>query len=199
MTSPLPTVGQSSRLLIEDAGVSGASRADAHQFLELMARITEWDALLCWDFSRLARNEEDLGWVRNRLKAAKKSAYAVNTGRSIHDLGSRVEAVIAAEYLDKLKADTHRGLRGRAKRGLSAGGLPYGYRTEELPSGQVDPDGRSIPRGYRFVNDEPQAEVVRRIFESYASGEGLRSIAYRLNAEGIPAPRRGLGTLSRSL
>jgi hypothetical protein len=51
---------------------------------ELMARIAEWDALLCWDFSRLARNEDDLGWVRNRLKAARKNAYAVNTGRSIH-------------------------------------------------------------------------------------------------------------------
>jgi hypothetical protein len=63
---------------------------------------------LCWDFSRLARNEEDLGWVRNRLRAAKKNGYAVNTGRSIHVLGSRVKGVIAAEYLEKLKVDTHR-------------------------------------------------------------------------------------------
>jgi len=112
-----------------------------------MARIAEWDVLLCWDFSRLARNEEDLGWVRNRLKAAKKSAYAVNTGRSIHDLGSRVEGIMAAEYLEKLKADTHRGLRGRAERGLHAGGLPYGYRTEEIPSGRTDPHGRPARNG----------------------------------------------------
>jgi DNA invertase Pin-like site-specific DNA recombinase len=177
-------------LVVQDAGISGASRHERPRFLELMARIAEWDVLLCWDFSRLARNEEDLGWVRNRLKAAKKSAYAVNTGRSIHDLGSRVEGVIAAEYLEKLKADTHRGLQGRAERGFSAGGLPYGYRTEETPSGKVDPHGRSIPAGYRFVIDEPQAAVVRRIFELYASGEGLRSIAHRLNAEGTSAPRR---------
>jgi hypothetical protein len=127
--------------------------------------------------------------VRNRLKSVKKAAHAVNTGRSIHDLGSRVEGVIAAEYLEKLKADTHRGLRGRAERGLSAGGLPYGYRTEELPSGRTDPHGRSVPAGYHFVIDQPQAAVVRRIFELYASGEGLRSITHRLNAEGTPAPR----------
>jgi DNA invertase Pin-like site-specific DNA recombinase len=185
-------------LVVQDAGVSGASRHERPRFLELMANIDGWDELLCWDFSRLARNEEDLGWVRNRLKAAKKDAYAVNTGRSIHDLGSRVEGVIAAEYLEKLKSDTHRGLRGRAERGLSAGGLPYGYRTKELPSGQIDPHGRSIPAGYRFVIDEPQAAVVRRIFELYASGDGLRSIAHRLNAEGIQSPR-GKGWSSSAL
>ena len=45
-------------LIVEDAGISGASRHERPQFLELMARIDEWDVLLCWDFSRLARNEE---------------------------------------------------------------------------------------------------------------------------------------------
>ena len=177
-------------LIVEDAGISGASRHERPQFLELMARIDEWDVLLCWDFSRLARNEEDLGWVRNRLRAAKKNAYAVNSGRSIHDLGSRVEGVIAAEYLEKLKVDTHRGLRGRAERSLFPGGLPYGYRTEEIPSGRVDPHGRSIPAGYRLVIDQPQSEVVHRIFELYARGEGLRTIAQHLNAERAPSPRQ---------
>ncbi len=57
-------------VVVQDAGISGASRHERPQFLELMARINEWEVLLCWDFSRLARNEEDLGWVRNRLKAA---------------------------------------------------------------------------------------------------------------------------------
>ncbi len=176
-------------LVVRDAGISGASRHERPQFLELMARIAEWDVLLCWDFSRLARNEEDLGWVRNRLKAAKKSAYGVNTGRSIHDLGSRVEGLIAAEYLEKLKADTHRGMRGRAERGLAAGGTPYGYRTAEIPSGKVDVHGRSIPSGYRLQIHEPEGRVVRRIFELYASGEGLRTIAHRLNAERVASPR----------
>ena len=185
-------------LIVQDAGISGASRHERRQFLELMARIAEWDVLLCWDFSRLARNEEDLGWVRNRLRAAKKNAYAVNSGRSIHDLGSRVEGVIAAEYLEKLKVDTHRGLRGRAERSLFPGGLPYGYRTEELPSGRLDPHGRSIPAGYRLVIDPPRAEVVRRIFELYATGDGLRTIAQCLNTERAPSPR-GKGWSSSAL
>ncbi len=185
-------------LIVEDAGISGASRHARPQFLGLMARIREWDVLLCWDFARLARNEEDLGWVRNRLKAAKKTAYAVNTGRSIQDLGSRVEGIIAAEYLEKLKADTHRGLLGRAERSLFAGGLPYGYRTEEIPSGRVDPHGRSIAAGYRLVIDLPRAEVVQQVFELYASGQGLRTIAQRLNAGRVCSPR-GKGWSSSAL
>ena len=172
-------------LVVEDAGISGASRHEPPRFLEIMASIDGWDVLLCWDFSWLARNEEDLGWVRNRLKSAKKNASAVNTGRSIHDLGSRVEGVIAAEYLEKLNADTHRGLKGRAERGLAAGWLPYGYRTELAPG--ADASAKHPPK--RLVVVEDQAAVVRRIFELYASGEGLRSIAHRLNAERIPAPR----------
>jgi hypothetical protein len=39
------------------------------------------------------------------------------------------------------------------------------------------------------VIDEPQSAVVRRIFEQSARGEGLRSIARQLNAEGVHPPR----------
>ena len=53
-------------LVVKDAGISGASRHERPQFLELMARIHEWDVLLCWDFSRLARNEEDLEPAQGR-------------------------------------------------------------------------------------------------------------------------------------
>jgi site-specific DNA recombinase len=35
-------------LAIEDAGISGASRHERPKFLELIARIAEWDVLLCW-------------------------------------------------------------------------------------------------------------------------------------------------------
>lgn len=68
--------------------------------------------------------------------------------------------------LVKLRADTHRGLRGRAERGLEADGTTYGvpHRAE-------------------------QADVVCRIFDLYAQGDGLRAIAHRLNAEGVAPPR----------
>ena len=176
-------------LVIEDAGVSGASRHNRPKLLEVMARIAEWDVLLCWEFSRLARSSEDLGWIRNRLHVMKKTAFEAATGLDVFNVGSKVMGVLAEEYLVKLRADTHRGLRGRAERGLAAGGRPYGYRTEEIPSGRVDSHGRSIPAGYRIVIHDGEALVVRQIFELYAMGEGLRTIARQLNAEGAPSPR----------
>jgi len=174
--------------VVEDEGISGASRHERIQFLELMARKASFDVLLCWDFSRLARNEEDLAWVRNQLEGVKKTAIAVSTGRTISDLGSRVEGIFAAEYLTKLRADTHRGLKGRAERELATGGTAFGYRTEKIPSGRLDAQGVEIAAGFRLVKDEAKAAIVLRIFESAASGSSLREIAHALNREGITAP-----------
>lgn len=48
-------------LVFEEAGVSGASRHNRPRLLELVARIDEWDVLLAFDFSRLARNQRTSG------------------------------------------------------------------------------------------------------------------------------------------
>ena len=88
-----------------------------------MARISEWDVLLCWEFSRLARSSEDLGWIRNRLHVMKKTAFEAATGLDVFNVGSKVMGVLAEEYLVKLRADTRRGLRGER-----SGGLPQAVR-----------------------------------------------------------------------
>src|SRR5690606_16747477 len=75
-----------------------------------------------------------------------------------------------------LAKKTHRGLKGRALAGASAGGLPYGYRVTET--------------GQRAIH-EPEAVIVRRIFAEYLAGQSGRSIAAALNRDGIPAPRGG--------
>ncbi len=176
-------------LVVEDAGVSGASRHNRPRLLEMVARIEEWDVLLCFDFSRLARDSEDLGWIRNRLRAHRRAAYEASTGLELFNIGAKVLGVLNEEYLVKLRADVRRGLRGRVERNLFAGGTPYGYRTEAIPSGRIDPHGNDVPAGFRLVVDEEQAEVVRRIFSLYLRGEGYRSIAHQFNAEGITPPR----------
>ena len=150
-------------LVIADAGISGASRHNRPRLLELMARISEWDVLLCFDFSRLARNSEDLGWIANRLRVARKTAYESSTGLEIFNVGAKVMGGLNEEYLERLRADTRRGLRGRVERGCSAGGLPYGYRSEPHRDGK------------RWVVDPDQAAVVRRIFRR----DGLRGPADR--------------------
>lgn len=164
-------------LVVEDAGISGASRHNRPALLALVDQIAEWDVLLCFDWSRIARNTEDLGWLRNRLRLHKRSAYEVSTGLDIDNLGSQVLGMMGEEFLRKLAADTHRGLRGRVERRMHAGGRPYGYRTEAVEGGRA------------LVIDEDQAVNIRRIFAWYADGEGLRGIVARLNREGVTAPR----------
>ena len=135
--------------------------------------------LLCWEFSRLARDSEDLGWIRNRLRVAQKTAVEVTTGLDAFNVGSKVMGVFAEEYLVKLSADSHRGMRGRVERGFAAGGAPYGYRLEK-----AETDGPSC-----YVVVEEAAAVVRRIFEDYAKGASLRELAFTLNRERIAPPR----------
>ncbi len=160
-----------------EAGVSGASRHNRPGLLGLIGRIDEWDVLLCFDFSRLARNVEDHGWLLNRLRAAKRASYEATTGLELSNLGAQVGGVMNAEYLDRLRAFTHHGLLRRAERGLAAGSPPYGYRTTEAPGGR------------KILIHEPESEVVRSIFRSFLHGESLRAIAHGLNADGVASPR----------
>ena len=91
-------------------------------------------------------------------------------------------------FIKDLTAQTHRGLKGRALSGKSAGGKAYGYKTVV----KFNPNGDAV-RGDRTINAE-EAKVVERIFRVYASGISPKKIAEALNKEGIPGPSgRGWG------
>jgi DNA invertase Pin-like site-specific DNA recombinase len=66
------------------------------------------------------------------------------------------------------------GMRRRALRGEVLGRTPYGYAAEDR----------------HLVPDEREAPIVRRMFERYLAGEGVRRIARELNADGV-TNRRG--------
>ncbi len=93
-----------------------------------------------------------------------------------------VKSSFNEEFLRDLAEKTHRGMEGRVRDGLSSGGLPYGYHSEPIISerGQIT--------GHRRVIHEPEAKVVRRIFQLYADGYSAREIAKRLTTEGIAPP-----------
>jgi site-specific DNA recombinase len=98
----------------------------------------------------------------------------------------RAEAAHNDLFLQMVKAETHRGLEGRALAGFSTGGRVYGYSTVEEPN----PPDKEHPRKTHVVNDS-EAQVVRRIFELFVAGHSTKKIAAQLNAEGIPAPYDG--------
>ena len=87
---------------------------------------------------------------------------------------------MGALFLKDLADKTRRGLRGRVEKGRSGGGLCYGYDVVRT----ADPDDR----GEREINPA-EANVVRRIFRDYLSGQSSRTIAMTLNREGISGPQ----------
>jgi DNA invertase Pin-like site-specific DNA recombinase len=91
----------------------------------------------------------------------------------------------------KISGRTRENLERKARRGLVAGGVTYGYRNVPAPDGS----GK-----VREILPE-QAAILREIFQRYADGEGLRGIVKSLNARHIPPPRagaRGTGSWSQS-
>ncbi len=81
----------------------------------------------------------------------------------------------------KIASRTRESAERKARRGLVAGGIVYGYRN--VPSSDGSGKVRAI--------DETQAAVVREVFERYAKGEGLRTICKTLSERGISSPRAG--------
>ena len=178
-------------LIFTDKAVSGGTRYNRPGLLELIDRIPEWDFLLCYDFTRLSRDGEDIGWIRNNLRVQRRTAYAVDTGLDIFNVGAKVMGVLGEEYLEKLRHDTRRGLQGQFERGFWTGGTVYGYSSEpDYTSGKRDSRGEPKPDGYRLVIDGDQATVIRRIFADYIAGQSHKTIAKTLNREHVPPPKK---------
>ena len=175
--------------VVTEQGISGASRHNRPALLDLVERVGEWDVLVAYDFARLARNQEDLGWIRNRMRVQRKTAVEASTGLDLDNVGARVMGVMSEEYLEKVRLDTHRGLRGRFDRRLATGGCPFGYRTVPIIVGET---GHGLPKidGYQLEVDPERSPVVERLFQGYAiNGLGLRTLARQMNEEGAPSAR----------
>ena len=139
---------------------------------------------------RLSRKQADVLNLCERLNFAGVKICFITQGVDSGDDKFQL-LVLARGMIDQLfMADTservRRGLEGLVRRGLHTGGRCYGYRSRK------DADGT------RLEIFEPQAEVVRRIFELYSAGASLRIIAKRLNAEGVESPMLQRGRHSRS-
>src|SRR5262249_15041930 len=109
--------------------------------------------------------------------------FFYQTGQEVH-LRTPIEVFMlqaqafgAADYRDKVRAKTRDALRVKAQQGHVAGGKVYGYRQARGADGHVQ---RTI--------HEPEARIIRRLFELTASGVGLVRCAKRLNGEAIPSP-----------
>jgi site-specific DNA recombinase len=163
-----------------DRAISGASllRPGVQELISDALK-GRFDVILAESLDRLSRDQEDIAGFYKRMRFAGVSIVTLSEGE-VSELHIGLKGTMGALFLKDLADKTRRGLRGRVEKGRSGGGLCYGYDVIRT----ADPDDR----GEREINPA-EANVVRRIFRDYLSGQSSRTIAMTLNREGISGPQ----------
>ena len=177
--------------VFSDYAISGGhlkSRPGMVSLLEA-AKSGCFDVLIAEALDRISRDQEDIAGIFKRLAHADVSIVTLAEG-PVSELHVGLKGTMNALFLKDLANKTRRGQRGRVEAGKIPGGNSYGYRITR----SMRDDG-SVTTGEREI-DPDQAAIIRQIFENYANGSSPRSIAARLNADGIPSPRGGLWNAS---
>lgn len=181
-----------------DDAISG-SRSDRPSYQRLLRIIKDaertkhcpFDGVLVEDSSRLWRDNAEQATamkVFNAVGVRVLGCDGLDTGSGSGNLLLTFKGVMAEEYLKELATRTRRGLQSAALEGVHTGGRCFGYDNVSLPH-----DGNSKRRPSKLAVNSDQAEVVKRIFQMYAKGNSLKTIAKALNREGVtsPQPRPG--------
>lgn len=166
--------------IFRDDGISGKSADKRPAFRLMIATAKEenhpFDAIFVWKYSRFARNQEEAIMYKNLLRKKGIDVRSISEPSNDSPFSSLIERIIEwmdEYYLINLAHEVRRGMTEKAARGEAMGTAPFGYSVK---------DKTLIP------NDS--AEIIRWIFEQYASGKGARAIATELNNMGVKT-RRG--------
>jgi len=131
-------------------------------FNDMLERIENGEAsgLLAWHPDRLARNWADGGHIVNLLDTGKLAALRFPTfWFEDTPQGKFVLSIAFSQskyYSDALSQNVRRGMRQKLRRGEFPGKPPVGYLNE--------------PRLRTIIVEPGKAELVRRMFEAYATG-----------------------------
>jgi site-specific DNA recombinase len=165
-----------------DHAVSGASLLrPGIQMLLSDAISGKFDIIIAEALDRLSRDQEDIAGIFKRLSFADVKIVTLSEGE-INHLHIGLKGTMNALFLKDLADKTRRGLRGRIEAGKSGGGKSYGYDVVKSFDGAGEP-----VRGDRTIN-QPEADIIERIFTEYSVGKSPKAIAVQLNQDGIPGP-----------
>lgn len=177
-----------------DEGISGSdSTRPQYQQMIAAAGRHEFDVLLLDDLSRLARDSIEQEKTIRRLEFMQIRIIATSDGYDSESKARKVtrgfKGLMNEIFLDDLRAKTHRGQEGQARKGFWNGGRPYGYRLKAItdPS-RLDQYNQPVKIGSKLQVNDQQAEIVREIYQRFADGQSHKAIAEHLNALGVPSP-----------
>ncbi|OME28914.1 resolvase [Paenibacillus odorifer] len=172
-----------------DRGVSGKSIDGRYELQKLLrdAKQGLFDEVLVWKINRISRRTIDL------LKIVEELGQQRITFRSFSE-NFETETAMGKFALQMLGAvgelerntivdNVRMGMKQRARSGQWNGGKVLGYRSSQVVRGQRHRKDSTL----EIVPEE--ADIVRKIFELYASGKGLKAIANQINHEGHKTKR----------
>lgn len=166
--------------IFQDDGISGKSAAKRPGFRLMIATAKEgkappFSAIFVWKYSRFARNQEEAIMYKNLLRKRGVDVCSISEPSSDSPFSSLIERIIEwmdEYYLINLAGEVRRGMAEKASRGEAMGAPPFGYSVKDKT----------------FVPNE-HADTVREIFEQYAAGKGMQTIARDMGLQGIRTPR----------
>lgn len=147
----------------------------------LLDNIEKYDAILVMELSRISRN----GLISETvLQYCVDYDKPIITPEKVYDLANNSNDVLSFRFGSLIASDEHMRIGKRsknnkismAKQGLHvAGSVPYGYRRNDSTK--------------KLEIYEPEAQVIRYIFQLHGEGLGSRKIVDRLNVEGYKPAR----------
>lgn len=148
--------------LWEEKSASKVDNRPAFRELITLIEAGKIDAILCWDYDRLARNPKEHGEISQllldgKLKLIKTPSREYTSEDNL--VVSAVEGAMSAEYVRKLKENIKRGQAGAALRGFRPCLAPIGYKNTKHRDER--PEEAEV--------DEPNFTIVRKIFEAILS------------------------------
>lgn len=166
-----------------DAGESGKSTArPAFQKMHGVIDAGLVNRVVVTKLDRLSRNTRDflefLDYCTARDCAIVSIAESFDTGTATGRAVVTVLMAFAELERSQIKDRVMSGKRQKAQTG--------GYNGSRAPFGYVYDRNEQ-----RFQVDDAQAAIVRRIFTEFLTGEGMKAIATRLNAQAIPTKNGG--------
>lgn len=162
-----------------DKGISGKSMTNRLQLQQMLkdAKEGKFDEVWVWKTNRLARNQYDLLTIVKELErynvAFKSCSEAFETTTSAGRLMMNLLASIGEFERETIVDNVKMGMKQRARTGKWNGGIVLGYKSVIVNENNTK---------LEVVPEE--ASTVRKIFELYASGKGLKAITNQLNHEG---------------
>ena len=169
-----------------DRGISGKSVAGRYELQRLLkdAKVGKFDEVIVWKISRISRKTIDLLKIVEELGKNKVTfrSFSENfetetpMGRFALQMMGAVGELERNTIIDNVKL----GMAQRSRQGRWNGGICLGYKSEVVGNDSNET---------RLVIVPEEADIVRKIFSSYASGKGLRAIANSLNKEGYRTKR----------